>query len=135
MKGDLRHLMTVNTCIEDAAIDIAAISTDELKTSEMLVVTWTSPVGAGREIYTPKPYKSYDLLPADLKMEVTGHTITLTANGLSLFTSLEADTNGRFSDNAFDMLPHETRTITFTPTDPSANPNFTLRDLHSATTA
>ena len=101
----------------------------------MLVVTWDSVKGSGREIYTPNPYKTFDLKPAHIAMETTENTITLTSKGLSLFTSLEAGTKGRFSDNAFDMLPGETQTITFTPTDASVKPQFILRDLHSATTA
>ena len=131
--GDLRDLETSSVTVEDISVDVLALQKSALHPGEMLVVTWDSAAGSGREIYTPEPYKSFDLRDAKIAMDVTQNTITLTAGGLSLFTALEADTPGRFSDNAFDMLPGETRTITFTPTDPSATPTFTLRDLHSAT--
>ena len=43
---------------------------------------------------------------------------------------------GHFSDNAFDVLPGEIVTVTFTPDDPAAPPvgaeAFVLRDLHSS---
>lgn len=135
MNGSLRDLRAGKGAIGSDAIDLTTVALSDLKSGEMLVVTWDSVKGSGREIYTPNPYKTFDLTPAHIAMETTDNTITLTSKGLSLFTSLEADTKGRFSDNAFDMLPGETRTITFTPTDASAKPQFTLRDLHSATTA
>jgi beta-mannosidase len=40
---------------------------------------------------------------------------------------------GRFSDNAFALLPGQPRRITFTPDSPGPAPRVTLRDLHSAT--
>ncbi|MFT4699614.1 MAG: beta-mannosidase, partial [Yoonia sp.] len=135
MEGSLRDLRAGKGAIGRDAIDLTTVALSDLKSDEMLVVTWNSVKGSGREIYTPNPYKTFDLKPAHIAMETTENTITLTSKGLSLFTSLEADTKGRFSDNAFDMLPGETRTITFTPTDASVKPQFTLRDLHSATTA
>lgn len=135
MAGNLRPLAKATSTIGDTSIDMLSMPVADLNDGEMLVVSWKSDQGEGREIYTPKPYKTFDLLPANVAMDITGNTITLTANGLALFTSLEADTQGRFSDNAFDMLPGESRTITFTPSDASQTPTFTLRDLHSATTA
>ena len=134
-QGNLRDLTAADASLTDVSCDIATVAVSDLNDTEMLVVSWSSAQGNGREIYTPEPYKSFDLKPAGIAMSVAGHEITLTSHGLSLFTALEADVTGRFSDNAFDMLPGETRTITFTPTDTTTNPNFTLRDLHSATTA
>lgn len=133
--GTLRDLTTATKTLTDVSADIATVALSDLQDGEMLVVSWTSPQGDGREVYAPEPYKTFDLKPAEVAMTVSGNEITLVSNGLSLFTALEADVNGRFSDNAFDMLPNETRIITFTPADPSAQPQFILRDLHSATTA
>jgi len=133
MDGNLRALATESQTVSDISVDVLSLASDALQPGEMLVVDWTSADGSGREIYAPEPYKTYDLPDANITMDIAGHTITLTAGNLSLFTSLEADVNGRFSDNAFDMLPGETREIIFTPADPSATPTFTLRDLHSAT--
>ena len=134
-QGNLRDLTAADASLTDVSCDIGTIAVSDLNDTEMLVVSWSSAQGNGREIYTPEPYKSFDLKPAGIAMSVAGHEITLTSHGLSLFTALEADVTGRFSDNAFDMLPGETRTVTFTPTDTTTKPNFTLRDLHSATTA
>ena len=48
---------------------------------------------------------------------------------------IEATAGGHFSDNAFDILPGETSTITFTPDDPATAVDvaaFVVRDLHSS---
>jgi beta-mannosidase len=50
-----------------------------------------------------------------------------------LFVALESSTPGRFSDNAFTLFPGHPARITFTPDNPDETPEFTLRDLHSAT--
>lgn len=135
MTGALRDLTTASVTLTNVSADIVTIPVADLKAGEMLVVSWSSLHGDGREVYAPEPYKTFGLKPADIALTVDGNSLTLTSNGLSLYTALEADVPGRFSDNAFDMLPGESRTIAFTPTDPSATPQFTLRDLHSATTA
>ena len=59
------------------------------------------------------------------------YEIALASKGLALFVLLEADCEGRFSDNAFDMLAGDRRTITFIPQEKSAQPTFVVRDLHS----
>ena len=55
---------------------------------------------------------------------------------LAFHVNVEADVAGHFSDNAFDILPGEIVTVTFTPDDPAAPPvgaeAFVLRDLHSS---
>ena len=58
---------------------------------------------------------------------------TLTANALAPFVAVEADQPGRLSDNAVTLVPGEPATLSFTPDDPGARPQFTLRDLHAAT--
>ena len=133
MAGNLRTLATDTAEVSAKSIDVLSIPRSALAAGEMLVIDWNGPDGPGREIYTPEPYKTFDLPASEVRMDVTGNAITLTAQSLSLFTSLEADVRGRFSDNAFDMLPGETREVLFTPDDTSSKPKFTLRDLHSAT--
>jgi beta-mannosidase len=59
--------------------------------------------------------------------------ITLTVQSLGLFVTVESDIAGRMSDNAVTLLPGQTTMITFTSKTPGQTPNFTLRDLHSAT--
>ena len=134
-KGDLRDIDQANATIGAASETIRDIPRSAIWADEFLLITWTSPAGSGREIYAPEPYKTYDLKDPGVSLSVSGNDLKLTSQGLSLFTALEADCTGRFSDNAFDMIAGETRSITFTPTDPSAKPTFTLRNLHSATTA
>lgn len=134
-KGNLRDIDQANATIGTTSHDCRTIQTSAIWDDEFLMISWTSPAGNGREIYAPKPYKSYDLQDPRMMLEIVDNTITLTSRGLSLFTTLEADCPGRFCDNAFDMHAGETRTITFAPTNPSAIPVFTLRDLYSATTA
>ena len=78
-------------------------------------------------------------MPPDLTHGISrangDYLIEVTGKNLALFVAIEADVDGRFSDNAFALLPDQKTTVRFTPTDPHATPEFTLRDLHSATYA
>ena len=91
----------------------------------------------GGDVFAPKPYKTYDLLPPRLTQSVTetatGYEITISAETLALFVAVEADQPGRFSHNAVTLFPGHPATITFTPKTPGIAPIFTRRDLHSAT--
>ena len=129
--GTTRDLGQVTAAIGDIAVDVFHV--EGLGNKEFLLIDWDSAAGQGREVFAPRPYKSYDLLPAGLSHTVDGSEITINANGLGLFVFLEADIEGRFSANNFDMLPGEQHTVTFTPADPTQTAQFTLRDLHSAT--
>lgn len=58
--------------------------------------------------------------------------INLSAKALALFVTVETDMAGRFSDNGFDMLAGDKRTLTFMPKLPvDTAPTFVLRDLFS----
>jgi beta-mannosidase len=51
---------------------------------------------------------------------------------------IETDTDGKYSDNAFDLAAGESRRITFTPARPltdGALPEFRFYDLHSCQSA
>jgi len=135
LAGKTRDLGTTTAVLSDTSVDAVEIAASDLSDNELLVLDWRSDAGNGREVSAPKPYKTYDLQDARVDMNVTGNTITLTSNGLSLFAAIEADIAGRFSANVFDLLPGETVKVTFTPTDPTEKPNFILRDLYRATTA
>ena len=89
----------------------------------------------GGDHFAPRPYKTYDLPDSGLSMQTAGNQITVTAQQLSLFATLEADISGRFSNNAFAVFPGHPAVITFMPDDPQAAAKFTLRDLYRATTA
>ncbi len=117
---------------------MARVAPDALRDNEFLSFTWREPgKPVSGDIHAPKPWKTYDLVPAGLTHTARradgGWAITVSAERLALFVALEADLAGRFSDNAFTLFPGYPATITFTPDTPGAVPQFTLRDLHSAT--
>ncbi|SHH25367.1 beta-mannosidase [Cognatiyoonia sediminum] len=134
-----RALSTQSLTVGTVAETVSSIAVSDLGAEEFLCIDWSYAGGSGREVYAPKPYKSYDLEDPNAKMAVNNagetYDITVTSEGLALFTTVEADTEGRFSDNAFDMMPGETKILRFTLKDPSAQPNFSLRHLHNATYA
>jgi len=112
----------------------AALCSVTVSPGEMLAYDWQGSDGTmARDVFAPKPYKTYDLLPPGVTCKVEGCLLTLTAQALALFVAVEADVPGRFSANGFAMLPGQPVMLTFTPDDAAAQPVFTLRDLHSAT--
>jgi beta-mannosidase len=131
--GDAR--ITLGT---DAAQVVTRIAGDALATDEVLAVTWQASDGtASGDVFNPKPWKAYDLLPAHLAHTITprgdAFDITLTVTALAPFVAVESDVPGRFSANAVTLFPGHPATITFTPDAPGLQPHFTFRDLHSAT--
>ena len=86
-----------------------------------------------RNHFAALPYKSYAFEDSNITLKIHGSALTLHAEKPAYYVSLEADVAGHFSDSAFDLLPGETRTIEFTAEDASTKPNFTIRDLYSAT--
>ena len=134
--GRLRDIGMAGVTLHADAVDLMEIPLGDLAPDEMIAFRWKSAQGAaGMDIHAPKPFKRYDLQPAGLSMQVDGLSVTVTAQTLALFVAIEADVPGRWSANAFHLLPGEARSLTFTPADPGQTPNFTLRDLHSATYA
>ncbi len=134
MDGSLRDLGTVTATVSDEAVDLMKTPETALARDEMLHFHWTDSTGqSGSDTFATRPYKGYDLRAPGLSCSVSGNQVTVTAASLALFVAVEADVPGRFDDNAFTLLTGESRTLQFTPADPSATPNFTLRDLHSAT--
>jgi beta-mannosidase len=140
MDGTTRQLaqntLTVRT---DTAQLVLTINASDIASDEMLAFVWHNDQGQhlGGDVFAPKPYKTYDLEPPKLHHTVTqtgaDFTITIKAEKLALFVSLEADQKGRFSHNAMTLFPGHPATITFTPAHSGGIPKFTLRDLHSAT--
>ncbi len=139
MTGEIRPLAKLSVDVgPDAAMQVVQLAADALAADEVLVVLWTLPDGqhAG-DVFAPKPWKTYDLLPPKLSSVVTptatGWDITIDARTLAPYVAVESDQPGRFSANAFTLFPGHPATVTFTPATPGAAPKFTLRDLYSAT--
>jgi beta-mannosidase len=139
MDGTTRALGEAATTLgTDAAQVVTRIAGDALAADEVLAVTWQASDGtASGDVFNPRPWKAYDLLPAVLAHTVAprgnGFDITLTVTALAPFVAIESDVPGRFSANAVTLFPGHPATITFTPDAPGQQPDFTFRDLHSAT--
>ena len=135
MDGSTRELASTTLTVGETALLALTVEVPE---GEVLAYTWQAGDIKGGDTFAPKPYKTYDLLPAGLTYTVvaTGQgcfDITVSAQALALFVAVEADCPGRFSANSVSIFPGDPATITFTPATPGAAPKFTLRDLHSAT--
>jgi len=138
MDGSTRLLAEAEVTVAETAVLALRVEAAELATQEILAYTWSDGAGPiSGDTFAPKPYKHYDLLPADLTHQIRetdgSCEITLTAKALALFVAVEADLPGRFSHNAVTLFPGYPATITFTPAHTGAKPRFTIRDLHSAT--
>ena len=135
MDGSTRLLGTASVTVGDKAELALTVTVPE---GEILAYTWAADGHQGGDHFAPKPYKSYDLQPAfvtyDAKKVGQSYEITLKADALALFVALEADQPGRFSANGFALFPGHPATVTFTPKFSGPAPQFTLRDLHAATT-
>jgi len=142
MDGSTRPLGETRISLgTESAQVVADVAADALAADEILALTWQASDGtASGDIFAPKPWKAYDLLPPHLSHRVApagdGFSISMTVDALAAFVAVEADVPGRFSANAVTLFPgHEAR-ITFMPDAPgtlTAPPVFTFRDLHSAT--
>ncbi|MFN7225520.1 MAG: beta-mannosidase, partial [Paracoccaceae bacterium] len=93
-----------------AATPCAVIDRAHLAADEVLYWRWTDGAGAtGQDIFAPLPWKAYDLtdprITLTAKQSDDDWTITLSARSLAPFVALEADCPGRFSDNAFTLIP------------------------------
>ena len=132
MAGEVRPLTTVEATIgPEAAQRVVAVARVDLRADEVLHWTWTGDA-SGEDIHATQPWKTFDLIDPQVKMVVAGDEIVLTAQAFAAFVALEADVAGRFSDNAFPLLPGRPRTIRFVP-DAPGTAQFTLRHLYAAT--
>ncbi|WP_299743769.1 glycoside hydrolase family 2 protein [uncultured Tateyamaria sp.] len=139
MDGRMRTVGTasVEACV-DTAISALIVPHAALNDDEILMFDWAANDRPRQsDHFAARPYKAYKLGPASISTEITEqdgqYAVTLTSAALALYVAVEADMPGRFSDNAFDLLPGRPVTIEFTPIDPSVITEFTIRDLHSAT--
>ena len=113
----------------DFAVQLMSFGSDEL-TGEILHITVND---TERNHFATKPYKSYPLEDSKINLKQSGEMLELTARKPAYYVSLEADIPGHFSDNAFDLLPGEIKTVHFAAENKSAKPRFIIRDLYSAT--
>jgi beta-mannosidase len=99
-----------------ATVDLAA-----LRPNEFLSFAWTAQNGArlGENDYFPKPYKGYDLAPANVTANWSGTdaapVLTLNTDKPALFVIATVDMPGYFSDNALTLLPEHPVSLSFTP--------------------
>jgi len=140
MTGRTRELGHAKATVGTGAVELLDLPAYQIGAQEMLSYVWHGSDGTrAGDVFAPHPYKHYDLLPPALTHEVSEtdgtYRISITAEVLALFVSLESDVPGRFSDNAFSLFPGHPATITFTPQTPGQSPRFTLRDLYGATCA
>ncbi len=79
--------------------------------------------------YTLVCPKDLKLVPAHVKWKMENGKLTITTDNYArgIFLTLEGDDNHHFSDNYFDLLPGEMRTITVTTTLPKAEISKRLR--------
>jgi beta-mannosidase len=122
----------------DAAAPVTTLPGEVLAADEVLALVWEASDGSrSGDVFAPRPWKTYDLLPSGLTREVTERDglleITLSVTALAPFVAIESDVPGRFSANAVTLFPGHPATVTFTPREPGQTPTFTIRDLHSAT--
>jgi beta-mannosidase len=83
--------------------------------------------------FAPLPYKSYSFEDPELQLEIEGKSLHVSAKRPAYYVMVEADVPGHFSDNAFDLMPGERKTVGFKPARSGAAVAFTVRDLFSAT--
>lgn len=142
MDGTMRNLSEVRFTVgPDAAKLALTVSKAEVGAQEILVFKWRDGSGnlLGDDHFSPRPYKHHELQAPGLTHRVArtddGWAIDISADKLALFVAVEADCDGRFSQNAIVVLPGQDATVTFTPKDAASLPRFKIRDLHGATHA
>ncbi len=113
----------------DRSIELMSFNGAELEDA-ILHITLN---GTNQNHFALKPYKSYAFEDSKISLKINGNALALSAEKPAYYVSLEADVAGHFSDSGFDLLPGETKIIEFIAEDASAKPNFTIRDLYSAT--
>jgi beta-mannosidase len=116
---------------------------DESLVPEDGYLFWTHDNGEGKSIrqhLAMLPYKHLALPAPSVSVRATrmgGHlNIDISAASLALYVGLETSVHGSYSHNVFDLLPGESRTVTFTPDNPAdmsrAATDLVVRDLYSS---
>ncbi len=125
----------------DAGLEVTRIKLNQLANDQILFLNWTDERGElVRNHAAPLAYKHLSLpdpkLATSVQSEVASLFISIKAANMALYVSAECDVAGHFSDNAFDLLGDESKTITFTPDTISdltrAKDSLVIRDLYSS---
>jgi beta-mannosidase len=136
MDGTLRELDRTTGVLNSASDVLLSLAADALGPDEVLIFDWITPEGQhGSDHFAPKPYKDYALPDPGLSLAQTGNQITVSATAPAFFVTVEADCPGRFTRNAFTVLPDQPVELSFLSNDPAVSASFRLIDLHSATVA
>jgi beta-mannosidase len=138
MDGSAREIGRAEAKVGEAALPLLTVPEGTLATDEVLTFGWQGSDGThAGDIFAPKPWKAYDLPDPGLAFTVArdgpSHVLSVTARAMAFFVTPEADQPGRWDRAALHCGPGPSFAFTFTSDDPSADPEFTLRDLHSAT--
>ncbi len=120
--GESRVVFSGNSAVgPDAAITVADIPFGDLAADEFLYFVWKDAQGniLGKNDYFPKPYKTYELVGADIRAEWSDRdgkaVLTLESDKPAFFTTATVDAPGYFSDNAITLLPGRPVDLTFIP--------------------
>ena len=89
----------------------------------------------------PRPYKTYAFADPHIAHSITENdgvlSLELSSKLPAYFVAIECDAEGHFSDLAFDLIPGETRSVTFRPHHTQdlgkAISSLRIRDLYAAT--
>ena len=137
MDGTTRELARAEGLVPvDRAVDLCRVPLGALREGEVLAFGWEGEGIRSGDVHAPRPWKSYDLLPSGVTVEVAGGAgrwrLRLSVTALAPFVAVEADVAGRFSMNAVTLFPGYPAEIDF-DCAADARPQFTIRDLHAAT--
>ena len=120
--GESRVIFSGNSAIgADAAIAVTTLPMAGLAADEFLFFAWTDAGGRvlGENDYFPKPYKAYDLVPANVAARWSDRdgqaVLTLEADRPAFFATASVDRPGYFSDNALTLLPGRPVELVFHP--------------------
>lgn len=128
------------TCSPDRAATLLTIAASDVPKGMLLFWSFEASNGMrGEGHHVPGTYKALDLEPSELSISTIpagedSYDVTVSASGLALHVMIEADIEGRYSDNAFDLTAGESRVIRFTPKEKPETgnvPRFVAFDLQS----
>jgi beta-mannosidase len=139
LDGTAREVGRGAATVGEASLRLLLIPHGTLADDEVLTFGWEGSDGThAGDVFAPKPWKAYDLPDPGLAWtaaeEGGGHVLAVTAQAMALFVTPEADVPGRWDRAGLHLGPGPAFRFAFTPRDPDARPQFTLRDLWSATT-
>ncbi|WP_275783182.1 beta-mannosidase [Pararhizobium gei] len=126
------------TCSPDRAAPLLTIAASDISPDMLLFWSFEASNGMrGEGHHVQGSYKALDLEPSGLSISARPagngtYDVEVSASGLALHVMIEADIEGRYSDNAFDLTAGDSRIIRFTPKNPPGNvPRFVAFDLQS----